>query len=271
VTNDDGIGAAGIDSVVESLGTLEDVELVVIAPRTDWSGSGDSQCADKPAEERRQEDDLDGAEEEAVCTYTDDDELVTSSETTAGGTEGTAVYGTPADSVEWAHENYFVGEMEPPHLTVSGNNAGQNIGQLAYVSGTVGATRESARHGVPGLAVSQGLGASDAGGDSEPDYAAAVPLVLDWVEANREVLLAGELDLDTVTSLNVPTCTEGDLRGLHETSRAEDGPVMDPVDCTSEEDPEGLEDVEAFLQGLATLTPVDVEQPAPTESTAEAE
>lgn len=261
VTNDDGIDSPGIDSVVEALKTLDEVELFIIAPVRDWSGSGDSKCEDKPDEERLTVDEVAELpdDEPTPCTY-DGEGLVSSEAETASGEAATAVHGTPADTVTWAHENVFVDDVEPPHLTVSGNNGGQNIGVLAYVSGTVGATRESARHGVPGFAVSQGLGEETADYD-ELDYAAAVPFLLDWIEDNREALLNGDLAVDTVTSLNVPTCTDGEVRGLHETERASDGDALAPVDCTSEDDPEGLDDVEAFQAAFATITDVDVEEP----------
>lgn len=234
VTNDDGIGSDGIDSLVEALYTLDDVEIHVVAPLENQSGSSDT---------------------------TTDAPLETSDATTASGREAVAVAGFPADTVVWAHEELFGTDVEPPHLTISGNNEGQNLGVIAYVSGTVGAARQSAREGVPALAVSQGLG-------DPPDYEAAVPLVLDWVEENREAALAGDLGTDTVWSLNAPTCAEGEVRDLVETTRDPRGPdesglsPLEAADCTSEADPEGMQDVEAFLAGFATLTEVEVEAPA---------
>ena len=52
-----------------------------------------------------------------------------------------------------------------PDVVLSGINQGQNLGALSDVSGTVGAARTAARHGIPALAVSQGTG-------NPPDYAA---------------------------------------------------------------------------------------------------
>ena len=45
-----------------------------------------------------------------------------------------------------------------PDVVVSGVNAGQNIGTLIDLSGTVGAAATAARQGVPAVAVSQGIG-----------------------------------------------------------------------------------------------------------------
>lgn len=253
VTNDDGIESPGIDTVVEALKTLDDVEVMIIAPHTDWSGGGDGKCEDLPEEEQER------------CDFGDDGELEASDAETLSGEPGTAVHGKPADSVVWAHENVFAEDQ--PHVTVSGNNGGPNTGPFVYLSGTIGAARESARHEVPALAVSQGFG-EVVGNYDEADYEAAVPFLLDWIEEHREALLAGEVGLETVDSLNVPTCWQGgEVRGLVETSRATPGEgeggsdVLAAPDCASSEDSEGLQDVEAFLAGFATLSPIDVEEP----------
>jgi 5'-nucleotidase len=231
VTNDDGIEARGIDSVVEALKTLPDVELVIVAPAEDRSATGD-QTSDEPVE----------AEET----------------TTLSGETGIAVDGLPADAVVHAFEEVFTGDDEIPHLVVSGNNFGPNLGFISYVSGTVGAARTAARFGVPGLAVSQGLG-------DPPDFEAAVPFMLDWVEQHRDALLAGDIPTATVASLNVPTCDEGELRGLEEdlelAFEAEDRSVIGPSDCTSTET-DLVDDLDGFLHGFATLTEVPVEEPA---------
>lgn len=260
VTNDDGIEAPGLDFVVETLSTLDDVELFIISPRADWSGAADNRC-DEASEERPQESDVDSSVGR-VCTYDDSGELVTSEVETLSGQAGTAVHGMPADSVAWAHEHFFVGDVEPPHLTVSGSNGGQNIGHLAYISGTVGAAREAARHGVPGLAVSQGYGdGAEITDYDQLDYEAAEPFLLDWIEDHRAALLNREIDLDTVTSVNIPTCLDDEVRGLQDAERALDGPAFEPVDCDAQGDAEGLDDIEAFLVGFATLTPVEVDEP----------
>src|SRR5690349_16107233 len=41
VTNDDGVGAPGIDAVVETLRRVRGIQVTVIAPATNQSGSGD--------------------------------------------------------------------------------------------------------------------------------------------------------------------------------------------------------------------------------------
>jgi 5'-nucleotidase len=222
VSNDDGYSAEGIDAVVEGLTGLDDVEVTVVAPLEQKSGSGG--------------------------TYTDG-EVATSEVETASGYPATAVDGFPADAVTTALEDMGL----EPHVVVSGINEGQNIGQLVDVSGTVGAARAAVAGGIPSLAVSSGL--------EGYDYAAAVPLVLDWVEERREALLAGEAPVE-VASMNVPSCTEGELRGLVEVPVATTGEFLDPQDCTSTlEDP--ADDTEAFLNGFASLTIVPDEPETP--------
>jgi len=224
VTNDDGVGGEGIAAVVEGLNGLDDVEVTVVAPAENQSGTGGSTSpAPPPAEDA----------------------------TLVDGTPAIAVAGFPADAVLHGLEDVV---EEPPHLVVSGINEGQNLGPIVEVSGTVGAARQAAQLGVPALAVSQGLGA-------EPDYPTAVELVLDWVEEHRDALLAGEVGTDEIANLNVPTCATGELRGLVEVPTATDStgrdPVGTPADCASTT-AEPADDIAAFLTGYAPLATVAV-------------
>jgi len=219
VTNDDGYDAEGIDVLVEALRTTPDVTVTVVAPATNQSGTGDR---------------------------TTPGDLATSERTTASGYDVVAVDGYPADTVTVALDELGL----TPDLVVSGINAGQNIGPLVDISGTVGAAKQAQRRGLPALAVSQGLTDGVAA-----DYATAAELAVDWVDAHRGDL--GSLaDSGEIESLNVPTCPAGEVRGVAEVAVGEDGShVGDPVDCTSTA--EGFaDDVAAFLNGYASLTPV---------------
>jgi 5'-nucleotidase len=218
VSNDDGVGADGIDALVTALVENTDHEIVVVAPAENASGSSD----------RRVGGDL---------TWTDT--------TTASGYPAVAVDGLPADAVRVAFDDLGL----EPGLVISGINEGQNIGTFSELSGTVGAARTGAWKGVPALAVSSGLG-------EPPDYAAAVPLVLDWLAEHEAALLAGERQ-PSVANLNVPTCTSGTVRGLVETVTADDmrGRDFNAVDCTSTAT-EFTDDVDGFLAGFAVLADV---------------
>src|SRR4029079_8128689 len=128
VTNDDGVAAPGLAALVDALQALPDVEVTAVAPATNQSGVGD-RFSTTP--------------------------LTVTPATTANGDAATAVAGTPADSVLYAIE---VAMSLPPHVVVSGTNLGQNLGDITTISGTVGAARTANRLGVPGIAVSAGLG-----------------------------------------------------------------------------------------------------------------
>jgi 5'-nucleotidase len=126
VTNDDGIGAVGIDVLVNTLGEMDEVEVHVVAPAEDQSGTSDTTTP-------------------GGAPYADAE--------TASGVQGTAVDGFPADTIAVALDDLGL----EPDLVVSGVNVGQNVGPLAYVSGTVGAGRESVRRGIPAIAGSAGI------------------------------------------------------------------------------------------------------------------
>jgi 5'-nucleotidase len=224
VTNDDGVGAPGLDAVVQALLGEPGVEVVVVAPATDQSGSGDR---------------------------TTDGPLVATPATTLGGYEATAVDGTPADSVVVALER-----LDPdPDLVVSGSNRGQNIGPAVTVSGTVGAARTAARRGIPAIAVSQGIAET-------PDYATGTRLLLEWLRAHRAELADGPEDGEPamLTNLNVPTCPSGEVRGVIEVPVATDLLGRDPltVDCvTPAETWMPADDIGAFIVGYAPLSTLE--------------
>ncbi len=223
VTNDDGVAAEGIDVLVTALTGVEGVEVTVVAPATQQSGTGGS-VTEGP--------------------------LTTNEATTASGYEASAVEGFPADTIRVAFDELGL----TPDLVVSGINEGQNLGPVVDLSGTVGAARAGVRKGVPALAVSQGIG-------QDLDYEVAAGLVVDWIEENLDALRAGEVPTDSVANLNVPTCDTGELRGQLDVASATAGDPLAPSDCTSTA--EGFtDDVTAFANGFAALTEVAVEPAA---------
>ncbi|CAN5764077.1 5'/3'-nucleotidase SurE [soil metagenome] len=214
VTNDDGYDSEGIDTVVTALSELDAVEVSVVAPLEQQSGQGG--------------------------TYTEGP-VETEEVETASGTTAVAVDGFPADAVRVALDELDL----MPDLVVSGINEGQNLGPVVDVSGTVGAARAAVASDVPALALSSG---------SEGfDFEAAVPFMLDWIEENREALVAGDAPVE-VTSINTPSCTTGEIRGLEEVPVGSDGSqaIVDQ-DCTSTLEDPG-DDLAAFNNGFATLT-----------------
>ncbi len=222
VTNDDGVDAAGIDALTEALAALPETEVTVVAPLENQSGSGGQ---------------------------TSDGELAVAEGATASGYDATTVDGFPADAVDVA-----LGELGlEPHLVVSGVNSTQNLGPAVDLSGTVGAARAAVAEGVPGLALSQGIA-------EVPDYAATVELAVEWIAEHRDGLGVGDDGLVEVASINAPTCTAGEVRGLVELPPLLDpdllGEALAPSDCTSTlTDP--ATDVEAFTNGFAVESVLD--------------
>jgi 5'-nucleotidase len=226
VTNDDGFGAPGIDALVEALRKEPNVEVTVVAPAENQSGTGGK---------------------------TTPGSLLVTDAKTQSGYPAKAVAGFPADSVQWALNG---GIPNRPDLVVSGNNAGQNLGPLVDVSGTVGAARAGARAGIPAVAVSQGIAAN-------PDFASGVGLVIDWLRAHRNDLAqttAANAPAG-VLNFNAPTCPAGTpIRGLKDEPAATDLAGRDyvNVNCASTTT-DFKDDIDAFINGFATQSVVPVE------------
>ncbi|HEX6237140.1 MAG TPA: 5'/3'-nucleotidase SurE [Acidimicrobiales bacterium] len=220
VTNDDGIDAEGLDVLVEALDGVDGVSVTVVAPADQRSATGD-RTVDGDVSHRRA--------------------------ATAGGHDAVAVDGYPTDVVDLA-----LGELgHEPDLVVAGINDLQNLGPFVDVSGTVAAARAAARTGIPALAVSQGRA-------EEPDFDAAVELVLAWLDRHRADLAAGEVDANVVYSLNVPTCPTGAPRGTVEVAPAAEGDAFAEPECTSTA--EGFtRDIPAFMNGYATWSELPLE------------
>jgi 5'-nucleotidase len=236
VTNDDGVGAAGIDFIVEALRADPNNDVTVCAPLVNKSGASDN---------------------------TDCDTGNATEASTQSGYPATAVDGCPADAVNYALDPanglYAAGSL--PHVLISGINQGQNVseGIATSVSGTVGAAKTAARdHGVPALATSQGSseGPPIPPPDSDYNYEAGVSAALAWLAEHRSALAEGTVTTATVDSINTPTCTAGEVRGLREVPLAADSTdAFKPQDCESTlETPQN--DTEAFINGFNALSPV---------------
>jgi len=227
VTNDDGIGAPGIDALVNALVALDDVEVTIVAPLENQSGSSDTTTP-------------------GGATYAPG--------ATASGVEGTAVDGYPADTIAVALDDLGL----EPDLVVSGVNKGQNTGPLAYESGTVGAGRAAIRRGVPAVAGSAGL-------QDDADYATAVELMIAFIEEHRDAFADGSAPTNGVHSFNVPDCTAGSVRELVEVELATEIPDgVNPFesDCSIEVTEEPTNDIAALAAGHSALTLVPAEAPA---------
>ena len=119
VSNDDGVGAAGIAAVSSVLAGAGDVWIV--APDGERSSCGHAMTLSGPVFCRR------------------------------AGPRTFEVSGMPGDAVFIA-----IADLLPrrPDLVVSGINHGPNLGKDVFYSGTVAAAREAAFRGIPAMAVS---------------------------------------------------------------------------------------------------------------------
>lgn len=226
VTNDDGIGAPGIDALVTALQALDAVEVVIVAPAENQSGASDNTTPG-------------GAPHAAGQT--------------ASGVAGTAVQGFPADTIAVALDELGL----DPDLVVSGVNQGQNVGPLAAVSGTLGAARTALRRGIPAVAGSAGL-------EGLADYALGAQLIVTWITEHRAEVADGSVGTDDVVSFNVPGCRSGEPKPLVQVPLAvaipEGANVFETADCAVAGSGPPADDVAAMLAGhlAETLVPADL-------------
>jgi 5'-nucleotidase len=219
LVNDDGVENPAIDFMLALLLSEPDVDVTVVAPAEERSGTSDSLT-------------------EGGVEYRE--------ATTPGGVPAYAVEGFPADSVIVALDELGL----DPHLVLSGVNPGQNIGPFAALSGTVGVGRTAIRRGYPALAVSAGLQI-----DTE-QFEFAANLALEWIRVHREALIAGTHQTDTVTSINVPACAVDLMGPLTEVPRATEFPEgANPFESTCDQsDPAPADDAIALIAGYPTIT-----------------
>jgi 5'-nucleotidase len=126
VTNDDGIGTPQIAAVARAFAGV--AEVVVVAPEGNCSGSTNYVSAFQRNEVAVREVDL------------------------GPGITAYAVDGFPGDCVLLALTGLMA--HAPPDLVVSGVNSGPNLADAYLASGTIGAARLAAQHGLPAIAFS---------------------------------------------------------------------------------------------------------------------
>lgn len=175
VTNDDGIRAPGILALARAMTALG--EVTVVAPADNQSGKGHSLTILEP--------------------------IFVDKVTLEGIPTAYSATATPASCVKIALGSLMGSK---PDLVVSGINRGQNLGRVAYVSGTVGAAREAALQGIPAIAISLKL----AEGSTDVSYAAAAA-------ASRqiaELLKTANLPPGVFLNVNVPPGPPEAIKGL---------------------------------------------------------
>ena len=111
-------GLAAVAQILQAIG-----QVIIVAPAENQSGKGHSIVTSEP--------------------------ILREDLTLPNGLKAIGLTATPATTVNVAIRNIV---MPLPDLVVSGINRGYNLGYTAYLSGTVGAAREAAMHGVPAIA-----------------------------------------------------------------------------------------------------------------------
>ncbi len=175
VSNDDGVQAPGIHALAKALSTI--AAITVIAPDRNRSGASNSLTLDSPVRVRQLEN-----------SYF-------------------SVEGTPTDCVHLALTG-LLPLADMPDMVVSGINAGANLGDDIFYSGTVAAAMEGRFLGLPAIAISL------AGAHHQFNhYETAAWVTVELVKK----LKRDPLPAQTILSVNVPDVPFDELQGYEVT------------------------------------------------------
>lgn len=167
ISNDDGVYAPGLHALANALAQI--AEITVVAPDRNRSGASSSLTLENPLRVK----------------YLDNGFI--------------SVEGTPTDCVHLALTGLL---PEKPDLVVSGINAGANLGDDVFYSGTVAAAMEGCLMGLPALAFSLA-------GTELQHYATAA-------EVAKQLVLQFQsetLPLKTILNVNIPDIPWQNLQG----------------------------------------------------------
>jgi 5'-nucleotidase len=179
ISNDDGVRAPGLAILAQTLQAIGNV--TIVGPAENQSGKGHSIIIREP--------------------------IFREDLTLPNGLRAIGLTATPATAVNVAIRNIL---KEKPDLVVTGVNPGYNLAFSAYLSGTVGAAREAAMHGVPAIATSLAE--------------AAAPR--EFVSAAEEVLGVARrvkqwgIPANTFLNVNIPPMPKDGYRGYMVTTQA---------------------------------------------------
>lgn len=171
LTNDDGVFAKGLAVLAETLSDIAQVN--VVAPDRNRSGASNSLTLTAPMRVKYLENEM------------------------------ISVEGTPTDCVHVGITGLL---RKPPDMVVSGINAGANLGDDVWYSGTVAAAMEGRFLGLPAIAVSLT-------GDHQQHYTTAAMVIYKIVER----LQVEPLPVGTILNVNVPDVPYGELQGFEVT------------------------------------------------------
>jgi 5'-nucleotidase len=168
LSNDDGVYAKGLSVMAETL--REIAHVYVVAPDRNRSGASNSLTLSAPLRIKFLENEM------------------------------ISVDGTPTDCVHVAITGLL---PKPPDMVISGINAGSNLGDDVWYSGTVAAAMEGRFLGLPSIAVSLA-------GEHLQHYSTAAMVVYKMVER----LQIEPLPVGTILNINVPDVSYAQLQGF---------------------------------------------------------
>lgn len=171
ISNDDGVYAEGIQVLAEAV--KEYAEVTVVAPDRNRSGASNSLSLSRPVR-------LKYLSERCI-----------------------SVEGTPTDCVHIAITGLL---STQPDMVLSGINAGANLGDDVWYSGTVAAAMEGRFLGLPAIALSL---ASEQHLHNETGAAVAIQLI--------KHLLKNPLPASTILNVNIPDVPISQLQGFEVT------------------------------------------------------
>lgn len=174
VTNDDGITAPGIRTLIEVMNTIGDV--IVVAPDSPQSAMGHAITVNSTLFVEKVKVDS-GKQSEYSCS------------------------GTPADCVKLAVNQIL---KRKPDLCVSGINHGSNSSINVIYSGTMSAAIEAGIEGIPAI----GFSLLDYSWNA--NFEATKP----FIKSIAENVLKEGLPSDVVLNVNIPNLSKQDLKGI---------------------------------------------------------
>lgn len=175
ITNDDGIGAKGLE-VLRAIALGISPDVWTVAPETNQSGTAHSMTLHEPLRLRQLEPRV------------------------------FAVAGTPTDCVIMAVRHIL--KDQPPDLVLSGVNHGSNLAEDITYSGTVAAAMEGTLLGIRSIALSLMMGIDDTGRRALWD----TPLA--HAPALIKTLLDGAWSAGTLINVNFPDTSPQDVKGI---------------------------------------------------------
>ena len=239
LVNDDGVDAPGLEALAAVLHADPAYRVTVVAPTDHQSGKG------------------------SALTYSS--EIALRPHGPVGGAPAWSVDATPATTARVGLAFLLAGD--PPDLVVSGINEGENVGRIAWYSGTVGAAREAVLAGSTAVAFSLQLNWAD----PNPDFKDAAR----WAKPVVDALRMQGLPEGVYLNVNIPK-DPATITGYRVCRQGLEPPQVAHFDLEREEagvrflksrwspavGTESGSDTTALHQGWVTLTPLALDATA---------